>query len=376
MAAERFSLKDALFNAESVGRLAAYLRDADPDFPASRFVADVIEPFGRLELKARIAHIADVLARYLPHDFPRAADVIERALPPPLDPTKTDNDFGEFIIAPFGDYAVSHGLEAHPRRALDLIEALTQRFSMEGAIRPFLSRRPEETLARLDRWAGHPNYHVRRLVSEGTRPLLPWAPRIRLAPGRVMPLLDRLYADSTRYVTRSVANHLNDITKSDPELALSALSRWRDEGRQEAGEFAWMARHALRTLVKSGHDGALEFLGYSRTAPVRAISLDLERDHVAPGGAVVFSVSLLSDTDTPAVIDYGIDFARPDGKRARKVFKLATTTLTAGQALTFGKRRVLKGDATTYRLHPGRHVLSIQVNGKVVAEAAFEVTAF
>jgi 3-methyladenine DNA glycosylase AlkC len=54
--------------------------------------------------------------------------------------------------------------------------ALTRRFTAEFSIRAFLERDPERTLARLRDWARDPDVHVRRLVSEGTRPRLPWAP--------------------------------------------------------------------------------------------------------------------------------------------------------------------------------------------------------
>ncbi len=62
----------------------------------------------------------------------------------------------------------------------------------EGSI---LSRDPiaEATLARLDRWAEDDNYHVRRLVSEGTRPKLPWAKAVTLRHDQTLPLLERRY---------------------------------------------------------------------------------------------------------------------------------------------------------------------------------------
>ena len=56
--------------------------------------------------------------------------------------------------------------------------ALTQRFTAEFCIRPYLLHRQGDTLARLRDWAQDDNAHVRRLVSEGTRPRLPWAPRL------------------------------------------------------------------------------------------------------------------------------------------------------------------------------------------------------
>ena len=162
--AKGFSLKDDLFNAETVGGLATRFRVQDASFDPG-FEARVLARFPELELKQRIDWIAECLIEALPDTFPEAADRIEAALPPPLDPTKTDDDFGQFINAPLGEVAVKRGLEDHRDCALDLLEAVTQRFSMEYAIRPFLNRWPDETMARLTQWAGHSHYHVRRLVS-------------------------------------------------------------------------------------------------------------------------------------------------------------------------------------------------------------------
>jgi 3-methyladenine DNA glycosylase AlkC len=84
-----------------------------------------------------------------------------------------------------------------------------------------LSRDPERTLARLREWARDPHPHVRRLVSEGTRPRLPWAPRLvafQKDPRPVLELLELLKDDPELLVRRSVANNLNDIGKDHPEL--------------------------------------------------------------------------------------------------------------------------------------------------------------
>ncbi|MEM7441510.1 MAG: hypothetical protein AAF393_18145, partial [Pseudomonadota bacterium] len=204
MAESNFSLKDQLFNAQTVEWLANQFRASlDP----AAFKAEVMERMLDLELKQRVAWIAEVLARHLPQDFPAAADAIEAALPPALDPTKTDDDFGDFILAPLGDYVATHGLdEANVSRALTALHQITQRFSMEFAIRFFLRDWPEETGKTLEVWAQDTNYHVRRLASEGTRPRLPWAPRVKVDEGLRDRLLDQLHADPTRYVTRSVAN--------------------------------------------------------------------------------------------------------------------------------------------------------------------------
>ena len=73
-------------------------------------------------------------------------------------------------------------------------------------------------------WTGHDSYHVRRLVSEGTRPRLPWGIGLTSDPARPLPLLDRLYGDRARFVTRSVANHLNDIGKKTPDAVIDRLT--------------------------------------------------------------------------------------------------------------------------------------------------------
>ncbi|MGI3168147.1 hypothetical protein ACRARG_03280 [Pseudooceanicola sp. C21-150M6] len=370
--AQGYSLKDQLFNAEKVGYLAGLFRQVDPGFDP-QFEARCLSRFPELELKARIAWIADCLIPALPEHFPAAADLIEAALPPPLDPSLKDDDFGDFIFCSLGDYAVLRGLEQHRDRALDLLEALTQRFSMEYAIRFFINRWPGESFARLEQWAGHDSYHVRRLVSEGTRPKLPWGQGIATAPDLPLPLLDRLHADGTRFVTRSVANHLNDITKSDPDTVLDRLSAWQGEGRQTPAELEWMTRHALRGLVKAGDPRALALLGYRADAPLTA-SLRLAAETVAIGQVLEVKAEISSPEDLPVIVDYVLTFHRPTGRPGRKVFKLKQTAVSAGRALKLAKRHPLKGDATTFRLHPGPHRVELQVNGRICASADFNLT--
>ena len=104
-----YSLKDELFNAETVGHLGQLFEDAGI-FDAQPFVDAVMPQMLPLELKARINCIADVLAEFLPSDFPSAAHAIRQALPPELDPTKTDDDFGHFIYAPLGVFVENVGI--------------------------------------------------------------------------------------------------------------------------------------------------------------------------------------------------------------------------------------------------------------------------
>ena len=373
--ASGFSLKDQLFNLEKTRYLAGLFARAVPGFEAERFEADVMAGLMSRELKARIDWIAEVLGHHLPGPLSEIGPHILKALPPPLDPGKSDDDFGDFIFAPIGEFIVARGLSTDPERALDLLEHVTQRFSMEWAIRPFLNEHPDLTLARMQDWARHPSYHVRRLVSEGTRPRLPWGQGVSLALRAPLPLLDLLHSDPTRYVTRSVANHLNDIAKKDPDLVLDLLQDWRERGLQQEKELSWLTTHACRGLVKSGHLRTLRFLGYDPDAKLD-VTLCIKNDIVKIGEVLEFEVTLSGavdvPVDVPVLVDYRITFARPGGRAAQKVFKLKQARLRGG-TLKLAKRHRLKGDATTFKLHPGQHGVEILVNGRIATQGSFEL---
>ncbi|GFE48536.1 hypothetical protein So717_02890 [Roseobacter cerasinus] len=367
-----YSLKDDLFNPTTVGQLAGEFAAGVPGFDAARFEEEALAGFPERELMARMEWLADCAEAQLAKDFPTMADQLEAALAPRLDPTLTDDDFGQFIHAVPGILAVRHGLEEHRERAMALLYEATQRFSMEFYIRPFLNRWTEETLVALAVWAEDDNYHVRRLVSEGTRPKLPWAKAVVLTPDQTLPLLDRLHGDPTRYVTRSVANHLNDLSKTRDDLVLGQLATWQKGGKQVAKEIDWMTRHALRTLIKQGHSGAMAALGFDARVPV-TVDLEIETPQVAMGDALTFTCTVSSVVDLPVLVDYRITFARPEGKTGEKVFKLKQGKAAAAKPFVARKLHKLKGDATTFRLYPGPHRVTVQVNGVDRAEAGFEL---
>lgn len=368
---ERFSLKDHLFNEEKVSYLAGLLENAVPELDRAGFESAVMTKMRDLELKERIAHIADVLKDHLAPDFNEAADQIRCSLPPPLDPTLGDDDFGDFIFAPFGKYVEDAGLDQY-ETAMDLLKELTMRFSMEGPIRAFISSQPERTLKLFETWARDENYHVRRLVSESTRPRLPWAPRIDIPVDAALPLLDALHADPTRYVTRSVANHLNDIAKIEPSLVYDTIRRWREAKRQDPGELEWMIGHSLRTLVKRGDPEAMRLLGYAPNPDVECV-IDEVTSEMRPGEALSFTVTISASSEEELLVDYAIDFVRKGGETGRKVYKLKRLSMHAGSLVTLEKHHVIRANASTYSVYPGTHRLTILVNGSPLVDAPFEV---
>ncbi len=371
--AEKTLLKDQLFNAQTVEQLASEYSKALPDFDPLRFQREALSGFPERELMARMEWLADCISTQLSNDFNVLADELEAAMPPPLSSEKTDDDFGHFIHAIPGILAARHGLTTHRARAMQLLYRATQRFSMEFYIRPFLIHWPDETLAELYRWADDDHYHVRRLVSEGTRPKLPWAKAVDLSPEQTFPLLDKLHGDPTRYVTRSVANHLNDLSKAVPDQVISKLDHWREGDAQAGKELDWMTRHALRTLVKSGHGGALNLLGYKSDLPLD-VSLNIRTPIVKIGEALAFSCSISSLSPVKLLVDYRIEFARPNGRIGKKIFKLKQSRAAPNAPLEVRKEHLLKADATTFKWHAGAHKLVLQVNGADRASAVFEVS--
>lgn len=365
---EKFSLKDELFNATTLRVLAD---DFGGVLDADAFHTDIMEGLLPLELMARIEWIAEVLARHLPDAFEDKATAIFDSLPPPLDPTRSDDDFGAFIYAPLGHLVATYGVEHHRDLSFRLIEAITQRFSMEWAMRPFLNRWPDEAVAQMEIWADHENYHVRRLASEGTRPKLPWGKGIKIDPILMVPILDKLHDDRTRYVTRSVSNHLNDIGKFSPDVVIDRLATWRKAGAQDEKELRWMDRHALRTLIKNGHAGAMAHLGYRPDPDVRLVSLTVTPDVIAIGNVVAVEIEIEAGCQEPVIIDYAIHFLKSNGTTAPKVFKVKDLTLEPNKPVTLKKKHRFKCDATTFRLYPGAHFLTVTANGKSLGRVDF-----
>lgn len=367
MSSSGFSLKDQLFNPGKVQDLARALHRADPAFDSTGFAAEASAGLPERELKARIDWICSCLQRHLPADYPQAVAQILKALPPPLDPTRMDDDFGDFIYAPYGEYIARYGCQPEQLAlSLDALHSLTQRFSVEGPIRVFLKAFPAETLVRLQQWQHDPNYHVRRLVSEGTRPRLPWYLRLNLPLSETLPLLETLHADRARFVTRSVANHLNDISKTDPEAVLRTLRHWQQLQRQQPDELAYITRHGLRSLIKAGHAGALELLGYGQAPQLAQLQLSSAQQSLAIGDSLSFSLSLQGSPEAPAqplLIDYWIDFQRAGQTPGRKVFKWKQLILQPGQTLQLHKQHAFK-PMSTRKLWPGVHRLGLQLNGQ------------
>jgi 3-methyladenine DNA glycosylase AlkC len=262
---------------------------------------------------------------------------------------------------------------ARPSAALDAMEHVTKRMSCEFAVRPFLRDHYDATYARLLEFTGHADERVRRLPSEGTRPRLPWGMNVQRLlddPRPGLALLHRLRHDPSETVRRSVANHLNDVTKTHPDLVVATLATWMEEPQTDPR----MVAHALRTLVKRGQPGALGVLGFTTEPEVVVEHFDVTPAAVVMGEQITLAADLRSDAGGPQrlVVDFVVHHVNASGATSPKVFKWTAVDLGPGERRSLTKRRRIQQASTrTYRA--GTHRVELQVGGQIVASAAFDV---
>lgn len=351
-----------------------------PRFPADRFTANAVRGLDALELKARVLHVADVLATTLPADFAAAADVLERCLRPvgpdtPLAELRADDGgLAGWIVWPMTEFVARRGLD-RPERALRALHALTQRLTAEYALRPFFEAHRELVLATLRQWVRDPSSHVRRLVSEGTRPRLPWGMQLKSLiadPTPTLPFLEILQDDPSPYVRRSVANHLNDIGKDHPALVAGWLERHLPDAPVERRA---LLKHASRTLIKRGDARVLAAWGLGRRLRGDA-TLRIAPRRARIGGAVELRVRLRSRAAAAQrlVVDYAVHLVKADGSARPKVWKGWNLLLPPRGHRDLVREHSLR-PVTTRRLHAGRHRVDLLVNGAPVATATFDLLA-
>ena len=341
-------------------------------FPRAAFLQDVAQGYGALELMPRGKHIARALQRHLPSHFPQAVDVLLASMEQPSG-RAPGGSLASFLFMPHSFFVAEFGLD-HFEDAMRAQHVITQRFTAEFSIRPFLMRHPQATLARLAQWAHDPSEHVRRLVSEGTRPRLPWAPRLpafQADPTPVLALLELLRDDPSLYVRRSVANNLNDIGKDHPQVLAQTARRWLQGAPAERD---WVVRHALRWAVKQGAPWALDVLGFGKAARVALAGHSIEpaEPHIGTSVRNGFDLHNPTSRQQELLVDLQVHYVKSNGSSSAKVFKLKTVELGTGQTVRLQKKLSLQ-EMTTRRHYPGTHRIDVLVNGQALPLGSFEL---
>lgn len=219
------------------------------DFDKKDFIHRITSQIKTLELKDRVEVFADELYEKLGCDYKNGLASLLKILGP-----ENEQETGMFTeyywVMPIAKYVEKYGL-VHFEESMQAIEEITKRNTGEYTIRPYIENDSKRTMAQILVWAQDKNKHVRRLASEGVRPRLPWASKLDIFihnPKPIIPILNKLKDDPSKYVQKSVANCINDILKDNPDIAKALIEKWN--GPNIGKQRKWIIKHALRNLLK------------------------------------------------------------------------------------------------------------------------------
>jgi len=360
---ENTALKE-IFNERRFRDMALDVKAVYPSFDTRRFLKISLAGLDDLTLMQRLRRMTQALHATLPADYRQALEVL-RALA-----QRIEKGFATLVLP---DYVGQYGLDDFDV-SMDALKTFTVLGSSEFAVREFLRKDLKRALAIMKVWSRDDSEDVRRLASEGSRPRLPWSFRldaILADPSLAAPILENLRSDPSLYVRKSVANHLNDVTKSHPEWVLDRLATWPIENAHTA----WIAKRALRSLIKAGNGRALAVIGAGGVPDVKLSKFAVTPRQVALGERVTLSFDLASrcPESQRLVIDYRMHYVKKSGVTAAKVFKLKELTLDGGQKVAIERTQNIR-DFTTRVHYAGRHDVEILVNGVCLAKGYFDLS--
>lgn len=352
-----------IFDKARYHHIAAETAVVYPRFDGKKFLALALPGLDDLSLMQRLRRTSECLHATLPDDYRKTIAILRKLAP------RINSGFVTLVLP---DYVGLYGRDDFDT-SMEALKFFTAFGSSEFAIREFIRQDPARTLAVMKAWAKDESEHVRRLASEGSRPRLPWSFRLDALmadPELAAPILDALKADGSLYVRKSVANHLNDVTKLHPDWVLGRLKIWPLDNPHTA----WIARHALRTLIKQGDRQALGVIGAGRKADVCITGLSVSPKKLTLGERMALSFTLQSTSrqSQRLVVDYAVHYVKKSGSSSAKVFKLKELTLAAGESVQLSRSQVVR-DFTTRVHHAGRHAVDIMVNGECLASGHFDL---
>jgi 3-methyladenine DNA glycosylase AlkC len=350
------ALKNQFYTPPYYENLIICLRE---EFDLHASISKDLHALTSLELMDKMRQTAEVLQPVLEEEpFAKTVAKLERILPSGL----------ETMWVP---HWIGYLSEASVQDKLDGLKRVTVYGSSEFGIRPVLRDHWEEAYPIVLSWTHHPNEHVRRLASEGTRPLLPWGARLYAVkdhPEMTMEILEALKEDEALYVRKSVANHLNDHSKHHTAFLLEQLKNWDADHHHTR----WILKHGLRTVLKSGNPKAYHILGYDADLNIKKVGVSVP-DTIELGKKTFFTYALeFSAPPQNLMIDYSVQYPRPGGKQYTKVFRLKT--IEKNKRVTFsGRGKLSFEEMTTRKSYPGTHWFALMLNGQTVYRQVFEV---
>jgi len=356
--------KDYL-NRKLLTRLADEICRAYSGFDRKGFVAKVAtDEFFAMELKQRITTAAQALGAFLPGNYSKAVDVLIEVAP-------NVGGWENWILT---NYVDLYGVDDFDD-SMRALENLTPYGTGEFAIRVFMNKYTKRMLPVLNRWAKHPNEHVRRLAVEGSRPRGVWVAHIETFkedPLPVLKLLEKLKADPSLYVRKAVANNLNDISKDHPDLVTDTALSWQNDGNKHTD---WIIKHACRSLIKAGHPRVFPLFGFTSNPKIAVVGFEADKAHYRIGQTLTVPLTIESKSRTrqKLAVDYRITYRTKTGSSSSKVFKLCEKEIPPGGMLPLKLRHKFE-DNSTRKHYAGEHSVELIVNGRVSAKINFALS--
>ncbi|HDF2339066.1 hypothetical protein BM533_13890 [Clostridioides difficile] len=350
-----------MYNRESLYEVAVVIQSVYNSFKVDEFIKSTMdETWNNLELKARCRKISMSLGMYLPEDYKEALSILEKSVT------------GFYFAFFFPDFVEVYGQDdINWDLSISALERNTEYWSSEFAVRAFIIKDEERMMAQMRKWSKHKSEHVRRLASEGCRPQLPWGQAIskfKKDPTPVLPILEQLKTDTSTYVQKSVANNLNDISKTHPDLVISIAKDWYGKNKSTN----WIVKHGCRTLLKKGNRDVLALFGYDDTTSINLQDFTLETTSISIGEDLTFSFNILAKKATKTRLEYGIDYIKSNGKRNRKIFKISEVSLKENEKKSYMKKHSF-ADVSVRKHYPGIHSIAIIINGIEKDKLDFEL---
>jgi len=353
-----------MINKETLTEFAVCVKKVYEPFPVDEFVKTTMDDtWESLELKARGNKICVTLHKFLPTDYEEALSILDGVI-------KLNSD-GFFCLI-FPTYVEMYGFdEKYWDLSMAALARYTQYGSAEFAVRPFIINHQEKMMAQMYEWSQHENEHVRRLSSEGCRPLLPWGqvlPNLKADPSPILPILMQLKTDPSLYVRKSVANNLNDISKNHPDLVAKLAKEWYGEN----AETNWIVKHGCRTLLKKGNRDVLAIFGYDDATSVEVSDFTVDTLNIMIGDDMSFSFTIAVADAMKVRLEYGIDYVKANGKKNRKIFQISESSFKAKTKKAYTKKHSF-ADVSVRKHYPGTHAVTLIVNGAERGTLEFEV---
>jgi 3-methyladenine DNA glycosylase AlkC len=309
--------------------------------------------------------ISQALTKVLPH-YPQAIELFLKSLAKMDD---KESGISGFMVWPLTDYVASNGLD-HFNLSLEALSEMTRRFTAEFAIRHFLQKDPTRVFDYLTKQQDHSCHHIRRWISEGTRPKLPWGksvPSINQNLARNLELILPLINDPELYVRKSVANHLNDISKLDPNLFFITCAQLKKNSTEKNRDHTqWIIKHAARSLIKAGHPKAYQLIGLKVNDKIILEKLTSSQKVVLTNDKWHFSGRIFNQDKKKQNILVNIIVNRPlkKSKTGELKFRLLKKTLAPLEKFDFEKSFNFR-TVTTRTYHPGKYQIQLMINGSI-----------